>query len=168
MKHILATAVLTLALPLLTPGTAVADREHNPEFSKLVRTIEENPDAVEVVTVYDVDAGPQQVDPAQFATLTEIAKDQAQIWGDTILEGEYEADGNTTLDRIEQVKLGETFVGYRIVYSEKGWNTAACRYNGRAEELTECQQGRIQEASFVSPELNSWTRDSNSFAEFID
>lgn len=164
MKHLLLTATAALALSLLFASPAIADRISNPEFSKTMRLIEDDPSIADTRSVYG--EGSTSVDQQTVAAFSEIANDQAQIWGDTILEGDYEADGNTQLDSIEALIVNGQFVGYRVFYSERAWNTATCNYRGGGEGLDQCQEGRIQEASFVSPELNSWTRDSNSYAEF--
>ena len=168
MKHLLALTTLTLALPFLTTATAFADREHNPEFRQIVRVIEQNPEAVDATIVYDSFEKVSSLSPSDLAAFNEIANDQAQIWGDTILEGDYQADGNTELDSVEKLELKGQFVGYRVFYSERAWETSSCDYNGEPESLEGCTEGRIQEASFVSKELNNWTRDPSNYAEFND
>lgn len=168
MKHLLLVTLVTVALPFLTPATAKADREHSPEFRKVVRLIEENQDDVVATPVYDSSDKTGSFDPNKLHVLTEIAKDQAQIWGDTILEGDYQADGNAELDSVERLELKGEFIGYRIFYSERAWETASCDYNGEPESLENCTEGRIQEGTIVSKELTNWTRDSNYYAEFSD
>ena len=100
-------------------------------------------------------------------TLTQIAWDQAQVWGDTILEGDYQAAGNTRLDAIFALYRENKLVAYRIVYSEDAWNTSECNFNGGKKSLGACQAGRIVEASFVSPSLKTYVTDENQFAEFV-
>lgn len=90
--------------------------------------------------------------------LTVISEDQASIWSDTILEGGYDADGNTKLDRIEGIYNGSILVSYRITYSEKAWILGD---NGEKS-----REGRIVESSFVSSTLRSWLRDDKSLATF--
>lgn len=100
-------------------------------------------------------------------SLQAAALDRAQIWADTILEGDYVADGVTRLDRVYMISNGNKTVAYRIVYSEQAWFTADCSYDSSDESsLQECQAGRIVEASFVSPELNDVIADEDGFAEF--
>lgn len=103
--------------------------------------------------------------PQVLESLAHVAWQQAQIWGDTILEGDYHADGNTQLDAVYTLIHQSEVVGYRIVYSEKAWDTATCAY-ANEENMDQCQVGRIVEASFVSLTLKSFTVDQNQFAEF--
>ena len=168
MKHLLLTTVVAIAIPFLTPANAIADRGPNPEFAKIVKSIEETPESVSVEVLFDSDEGANDLDTKNLETLHEIAHDQAQVWGDTILEGDYAADGKTSLDRVESLSIGGKFVGYRITYSEKGWMTATCEYRGEPDQLEGCQEGRISEASLVSPQFDNYTRDINAYAEFYE
>lgn len=99
--------------------------------------------------------------------LEQVAFDQAQIWGDTILEGDYHADGNTQLDRVYTIYENDQFLGYKITYSERAWYTGDCQFSYENEEsLSECEPGRIYESSFVSPDFNTYFRDENELADF--
>ncbi len=106
-----------------------------------------------------------------YKTLTSVAFEQAQDWADTILGGDFHAAGQTRLDQVDALYSGETLIGYRITYSEKAWDLSQCGYyqapaDQRAEVLASCSEGRITEASFVSPSFDTFIRDSNQFAEF--
>jgi len=95
------------------------------------------------------------------------AVEQAQIWGDTILEGEYTADGNTRLDTVIAIRNNQTVIGYGIRYSEKAWYTGDCSYSStNPQSLRSCREGRIQEVSFVSTDLMEAEVDQNQFADF--
>jgi hypothetical protein len=94
----------------------------------------------------------------ELPRLTLIAQDQATIWGDTILEGSYEAAGATTLDRVEGILQNGRLVSYRITYSAKAWRLG--------DDGKKCCEGRIEEASYVSKSLRSWLRDELSMATF--
>lgn len=168
MKHLLLTTVVAIAIPFLTPANAIADRGPNSEFAQIVQTIEEKPELVEATTLFDSDEGANQIDTKNLGTLQEIAHDQAQVWGDTILEGDYAADGKTSLDRVESLQIDGKFVGYRITYSEKGWMTATCEYRGEPDQLEGCLEGRISEASLVSSKFDNYTRDITAYAEFYE
>ena len=62
--------------------------------------------------------------PSQLSlNLQKVALDQAQIWGDTILEGDYAADGKTQLDQVLVIKKDAKIIGYAISYSERAWFT---------------------------------------------
>jgi hypothetical protein len=101
--------------------------------------------------------------------LSQIAIDQAGIWADTILEGDYEADGTTHLDLVEGIYLNDELIAYRITYSERAWHLGDCEYDFEDRStLNSCQQGRIRESSFVSSSLDSWMRDDSAYAEFSE
>ncbi len=106
-----------------------------------------------------------------YSTLNKVAFEQAQIWSDTILEGDYQAAGQTRLDQIYALYENDILIGYRITYSEQAWDTSSCDYyNGtgqsREDALRSCPEGRILESSFVSPIFTTFIRDANQFAEF--
>jgi hypothetical protein len=87
-----------------------------------------------------------------------IAKDQANIWGDTILEGEMDTDGQTLLEKVEGVYSDNQLIAYRITYSEKAWTLGD---NGQPVD-----GGRISESTFVSVAMTSWFRDNWALAAF--
>lgn len=96
-----------------------------------------------------------------------VAYRQAQIWGDTILEGDYEAAGNTRLDRVVNLYKNRKLVGYLITYSEKAWDTSTCRYDGINEStLKDCKTGRIVESSYVSLDFKDYLYDDKNSAIF--
>ena len=106
--------------------------------------------------------------PAQIhRNLQKAAFEQAQIWGDTILEGDYAADGKVQIDAVLIIKQNSKILGYAITYSERAWYIGQCNYVHRnPDTLTSCEEGRIQERSFVSDNLIEVTVDQNQFAEF--
>jgi hypothetical protein len=85
-------------------------------------------------------------------TLESIAKNQAQIWGDTILEGDYQSKGDTRLDQIKVVRRGNRVLAYRIVYSETARDPRGL--------------GRIVEASWVHPDFRTSVTDDDQPATF--
>lgn len=113
--------------------------------------------------------GQSHLNEKSKVALSEAAFDQAQVWGDTILEGDYYADGKTQLDQVFSIYEGKELVGYRITYSERAWYVGDCQFNQEDESsLSECTEGRIQESSFVSADFGTVFRDENDFAEFRD
>lgn len=103
----------------------------------------------------------------QLERLKAIAWEQAQVWADTILEGDFQAEGDTRLDAVYALYRNDELVAYRIVYSEKAWNTADCDFDGvRRKSIQTCPVGRIVEASYISPSLKTYVIDENQFAEF--
>ena len=99
--------------------------------------------------------------------LTRIAKSQAQVWADTILEGDYVAEGYTRLDRVEEMYKHNILIGYLIKYSEKAWDTSDCSYDGiRDSTLVGCAGGRIVESSYISVDLKDYFYDEKTGAKF--
>ncbi|MDX9731312.1 MAG: hypothetical protein RBT63_06025 [Bdellovibrionales bacterium] len=103
------------------------------------------------------------LDMGTRARLEEIAYDQAQIWADTILEGDYLAAAEVALDSVEAISRDNQFLGFRIIYSSSAVDISDC--DARVS-YDDCQKGRIVEATLVSPDMGSWVRDDRSFAEF--
>jgi hypothetical protein len=98
-----------------------------------------------------------------------IAREQAGIWGDTILEGDYIANGATRLESVQGLYQGQQLLGYRIIYSERAWYVGECNFDSRVpNKLEGCQAGTILEASFVTKDMSSWMRDETMFAHFIN
>lgn len=89
-----------------------------------------------------------------------IAADQASIWGDTILEGPFDADGQTALTSVEGVYKNGDLVAYHITYMERAWRLTDEGNHGSA--------GSIFESSYVSPSFTSWFRDDMALADFRD
>lgn len=106
--------------------------------------------------------------PAQlYRELTKVSYDQAQIWGDTILEGDYVADGRTKLENVIVIQQNSRVVGYAVTYSERAWYVGECGYiHRRPDTLVSCEEGRIYERSFVTADLNEAEVDQNQFADF--
>jgi len=105
--------------------------------------------------------------PKDLQQFNRIAFKQAQIWGDTILEGDYYADGETQLDAVEILQKNGKTIGYRISYSETAWFTSDCDFDyDNLETLKNCPQGIITERSYVSLDKKTFFRDNRSFAEF--
>jgi hypothetical protein len=109
----------------------------------------------------------QPIDMDLKKALTRIAKSQAQVWADTILEGDYVAEGYTRLDRVEEMYKHNILIGYLIKYSEKAWDTSDCSYDGiRDSTLVGCVGGRIVESSYVSVDLKHYFYDVKTGAQF--
>lgn len=109
-----------------------------------------------------------EIPPHQMAIFQEIATDLAQVWGDTILEGDYHADGNTQIDSILALyKNGEVFA-YRIHYFERAWYLGNCDYNSQdPDSLRDCEEGRITEGTYISADFKTFFRDPSHFVDFI-
>lgn len=100
--------------------------------------------------------------------LMRVAWEQAQIWADTILEGDFVADGKTRLDEVQALYKYKTLIGYKITYSERAWDTSNCSYDGLHDEtLRGCTEGRITESSYVSTDYAYAFYTMDSGARFI-
>lgn len=108
----------------------------------------------------------QKIDKDFKKTMEMIAYKQAQVWGDTILEGDYVAEGKTRLDQVFKLYKNNELIAYQIVYSEKAWNISDCTYDGNAATLNGCVTGRIVEASYVSLDFKEYFYDENTGAVF--
>jgi disulfide oxidoreductase YuzD len=108
----------------------------------------------------------QKMDKNLKKTFEMIAHKQAQVWGDTILEGDYVAEGKTRLDQVYKLYKNNEIIAYQIVYSEKAWNISDCAYDGNAATLLGCVTGRIVESSYVSLDFKEYFYDENTAAVF--
>lgn len=100
--------------------------------------------------------------------LKAVAIDQAQIWADTILEGDYATDYKTRLDRAEALYEGPQLVGYYITYSEGAWDTSTCNYDGINDStLSGCKAGRIVESVYLSPDFSDYHFVEEDYAQFV-
>lgn len=110
----------------------------------------------------------KKIDENLKKILERISYKQAQIWADTILEGDYAADGNTRLDKVINLYKNNELIGYLITYSEKAWNTSDCNYDGINDaSLAGCVSGRIIESSYVSLDFKEYFYDDKTAAVFL-
>ncbi len=116
------------------------------------------------VTVTPIDLGTNTLPDNVRIELSKIAEEQAQIWADTILEGDYIAENDVNVDAIATVQMNAVFLGYRITYSSLAVETSNCDADA---DLAACVHGRIVESTFVAPSLDSWVRDAQHLAEFV-
>lgn len=97
------------------------------------------------------------------------ANEMSQIWGDTILEGDYYSDAEVQVDQIQELTIGPTMIGYRITYSAVAWDTSTCDFQSEDKStLKKCQSGKIMESGFVSADFSSSFQDSFAPAIFAD
>jgi hypothetical protein len=114
----------------------------------------------------------QQIDPSGNVLpvdihnrIVRIAQEQADGWADTILEGDYVSESLIDVEQIEVVRESGQFVGYRVTYSAAAYDVSEC---DAGKDLSLCRAGRIQEASYISPALESWIRDHKAYAQFVE
>lgn len=142
MKFLLIILQLNLGL---APVAAFAARGSLDRFARVVTSIRQNcslqscRDGFAIRKVYD--GRRSKLPPATLKALHRAAYGQAQIWGDTILEGDFQANGDTRLDQVHAVYSRDgRLVAYRIVFSE-----TALSPDGR---------GRITEAAWINANMS--------------
>ena len=116
--------------------------------------------------LYDQKARFDQIAPSVKDSLKAVAEDQSQVWGDTILEGDYIVSGRTRLDSVVAYFKDNRLVGYKIRYSQKAWYVGECNYDGTRESLKNCKEGRIVEGSYVSGDVQTYFTDEEKHADF--
>lgn len=103
----------------------------------------------------------------QLRALQRVANAQSKIWADTILEGDYVADGNTVLEKVIGIYKRNKLVAYKISYAEAGWDISDCNYDFKnPSTLSECPEGMIRETSFVSIDFGNVVRNHDDIADF--
>lgn len=108
-----------------------------------------------------------QIQPQVRNTLLTIAQQQAQIWADTILEGDFWADGKTRLQSTKILRHGQKIIGFYITYAERAWYTGDCQFDyNQLSTLQKCLPGYITESTFVSFSSRDYRVDENQFAKF--
>ena len=155
----LAILVVTLAV-CVTGSVAMASNSFDPysPVSKFSAQLSGNDREIREIS---------SVSEQQHQEFRQLAVQQASIWSDTILEGDFEAAGDTRLDRVQGIYLGGQLLAYRLTFSETAWSTSQCNYNpGDKSTLESCVSGRIVESMFVTPDLKSFERDERNFAHF--
>lgn len=128
----------------LAPVAAFAARGSLDQLQSLSKS------ALPRATVFDGRRG--SLNPDVLQALRQAAHDQAQIWGDTILEGDVEMTGPVRLDFAQALSAGGRIVGYRIVFS-----ASAASPEG---------PGRISEAAWVHADLKNVIADETHPATF--
>ena len=155
-------------LALLVVGTFAVESTAHADFvsDESFRLVAQSLINLKSVPVYDKQSGVLNISVETLASFQKMAADQAEIWGDTILEESYEAADEIQIDHVDSLSNGESLVAYRIVYSQQAWDTSTCSYTDNPKASDQCRAGRIVEASLVSPNLTSWIMDPNVNAHF--
>ena len=147
-------------------GAARAD-SCPPDLNSVVGLVKAGIGGIHATSVYESETGTTTLSDESLLRMNEIAKIQSGIWADTILEGDYFANGATELDEVVQFARNGTVVAYRITYSERAWDTSDCSFDSdELETLSACVQGRIVESTFVSGDLTRFMRDLDDLANF--
>lgn len=114
-----------------------------------------------------VGSGGVSIEPELYEQLRQFAISQAEIWGDTVLEGDVAAVGDIELVSAEVLRAKGELLGYRITYAQRGWDTSTCDLSNatsedyqKPETFAHCAEGRIIESAYVTADLD------NSFADY--
>ena len=79
-----------------------------------------------------------------LAEFAKIAKYEENLWGDTILEGDYALTDRASAESIEVLVIGSTVYGYRAVIRADALMTSDCEYNEETEKWNDdCASGYI-------------------------
>lgn len=161
MKTLLLTTLTVLALSTFAHAAqanhvGIEERPWSEQVASAVRT--------GGATLTDIDLGKNTLPTAVLTQLEAIADDQAQVWGDTILEGDFVAEQAVKLESVQVVQMNSAFLGYRVTYSSVAFETSDCDPD---TDLKSCTQGRIVESSYVAPSLKAWVRDESAMADFV-
>lgn len=117
----------------------------------------------------------------QHASLLKAAQEEANIWYDTILEGDYalDPDADVQLVAVEKILTSKgAFVAYRISFAHAAFDTGVCDAGWDYENedkaaykeylVNNCTAGHISSAAYVSPDFEHHFRDEDSIEDFQD
>ena len=163
-----------LAFLMMATGANAQLTSSGEEFRRLVLTTQTQ---CPVISCSNSRIRMKTLSPAEVRNLTDETRDRldvsanelSQIWGDTILEGDYYSDTEVHVEQIQELTVGQTMIGYRITYSAPAWETSNCDF--RADDrgsFDKCQNGKIIESSFVSADFSSAFQDAYAPAIFAD
>lgn len=134
--------------------------------------------STEIEKYEEIDLTIEDLQSKLLQKLQERAEYESNIWGDTILEGDYELSRDPiALNSVSAIYNSRgTFVAYRITYSARAWDVADCEFDSSrlseaaaqeyGEIFKDCTEGIIVGNSFVSPGLKRSERDFNNMEYF--
>lgn len=128
-------------------------------------------------TIKDVD--PKSLNSKQFAGLLKAANEEADIWYDTILEGDYMLNSDADVEVAALSKYysasGE-FVAYHAIIQHAAYDVGSCDLDWEEENQENmneflkgnCTPGYISSGIFVSPDFKLHFRDENAIEDFSE
>lgn len=164
MKHLIA---LVLTIFAFSANAAMTEQE----FYEQVKTLADSGTEPTDVELKDLSKKEQY-------ELLKSAEYEANVWYDTILEGDYQLDSDAKLEltTVQKYFSNNKFIAYRISFARGAYETGACEteweYETDDEEaykkyLAEnCQYGRIVGAAYVSPGFEMQFRDDDAIEDF--
>lgn len=147
----------------------------NTQFVKYLQSSKGlNVSSVETTDILNFDNNVSAIDNKLNDQLLVIAQTQATTWDDTILEQDVAALGEIRLDQVEELSANNELQGYRITYSQRGWDTSTCDLSRASvedykheETFANCAEGRIYESAYVSTDLNTYFTDDDNLAHLV-
>jgi hypothetical protein len=167
MKTLIAILLMTSSFISTSAAAQLQERELRRELthSQMICADLNCPEASIQAQAADFEQLPYPV----RSSLLEIADHFVQVWGDTILEGDYLSSEQFVLDEVETLYHQGVPAGYRITYSADAWDTSTCPYDSeRPESLDGCTEGRIVEKGVITLDGRSFFVDPTHYAEFQD
>jgi hypothetical protein len=100
------------------------------------------------------DSSLSQLAPDVRQRLEAAALDRANVWPDTILEGDYSQTGDAVLSSVTVYKRGTRPYAYRVHIAAEAIYTGDCEYDEAAESWSDdCSTGHISEDAYFTFEL---------------
>lgn len=118
----------------------------------------------------------------QITGLLKAANEEADVWGDTILEGDYVLAENSQVElyTVEKVVSKTELVAYRIVFGQAAFDISNCEEEVDWDLMSEnpeafdkfakekCTAGTISAGAYVSPDFKFHFRDEDAIEDFSD
>ncbi len=105
----------------------------------------------------------------QFKRIYKHIDNSMDIWGDTILEGDYTTDyKDVKIESFQTMRTPSgTVLGYRVSFSVSGWETSTCTNenydSSKPETMENCTQGRIKQVIYLTPDLKEYETSEENF-----
>lgn len=133
---------------------------------------------IETENIKMVDVAPESLNAKQTAGLMKAAREESDIWYDTILEGDYVLNSETDIEVAALTKYysasGE-FVAYHALIQHAAYDVASCDINWEDDQEAmdqflkdNCTSGYISSGIFISPDFKFHFRDENSIEDFSE
>ena len=164
MKFLLVLALSAFSL------NALASSQSEDRFIKKVYAL------IETENIKMVDVAPESLSPKQLAGLMKAAREESDIWYDTILEGDFVLHSEADIEVAALTKYhsasGE-FVAYHATIQHAAYDTGRCDIDWDVDQETmdrlmkeNCTAGYISSGIFISPDFKFHFRDENAIEDF--
>ena len=164
-------SLLVLFLSVFPLLSLASSRGEDQFIKKVYAVIEANNGTFKEVS-------PDRLTPKQIAGLLKAAGEEADIWYDTILEGDYMLNSEADIEVAELSKYysasGE-FVAYRAVIQHAAFDVGSCDvdWEETPENMNQilkdnCTAGYISGGIFISPDFKFHFRDEDAIEDFTE